>query len=220
MSVSTKRVKVLLADDHPIVRAGIKLCLSSNKQFEVVGEAIDGQQALEAAERLRPDIILMDINMPKMSGIDACRVLMRKHPEIKVIILTVHDKKEYVLEIMRSGARGYVLKEASEQELLQAIDSVLKGGAFFSPKISRFILEHHSHGQKSTKTEGSMLSPKEREVLALIAKEFKNKEIAEQFGVSVRTIETYRERIMQKLDIHTVAGLTKFAITEGVIVLE
>lgn len=220
MNLKTRRAKILIADDHPIVRSGLKQCLVNHDELEMVGEATHGIEAVELCEKLKPDIVLMDVNMPKLNGLEATRQLSRKNPEIKVLILTVHDKKEYVLEMIRSGAKGYLLKDASEQELVQAIQVILDGDSYFSPKIAKVLVEHHGASGTKEDKPGEKLSRKEREVLALIAKEFKNKEIADQFGISVRTVETYRERIMQKLNIHTVAGLTKFAISEGIIFLE
>lgn len=213
------RIKVLLADDHPVVRKGIVSCLSREAHLTIVGEAADGLEAVSRARELAPDIILMDIDMPQMSGLAVTELLRKEMPEVKVLILSMHRNTDYVFRIIQSGARGYVLKEAPTEELLRAIDAVHAGEAFFSPDVARVALNQF------VRTAGEMassahLTAREREVLIQIAEGFSNKEIASRLNVGVRTVETHRERIMRKLNIRSVAGLTRFAITEGLISLD
>ena len=220
--MSRNKIRILLADDHPMVREGIRSSLAANPRFQIVGEAGDGEEAVRMTKKLAPDIVLMDINMPRTNGLEATEKLSREAPKAKVLILTMHNKKEYVLQIVRCGARGYVLKDASPQELVRAIETVDGGEAFFSAGIAQVALNDYvdsARAQKSAHKE-NRLTPREIQVLALIAQGSSNKEIASRLGISVRTVETHRERIMGKLEIRTVAGLTKFAITNKLIELE
>jgi two-component system nitrate/nitrite response regulator NarL len=213
-----KTIKVLLIDDHPVVRRGIASCLARQPHINVVGEASDGREALRKARELAPDIMLMDIEMPHMSGLAVTEALKKELPKVKVLILSMHRHTEYVLRILRSGARGYVLKDASAEELVKAIETIDSGEAFFSPDVARLALNQFVHGPG----EGpgcSDLTNREREVLVLIAEGLTNKEIACRLGVGVRTVETHRERSMRKLNIHSIAGLTRFAISKGLITL-
>jgi two-component system, NarL family, nitrate/nitrite response regulator NarL len=212
-----KRIRLLLVDDHPVVRKGIGACLAQQEHLEIVGEAADGREALRKARELSPDIILMDIDMPHLNGLAVTEMLRKDLPKIKVLILSMHSNTEYVLRIVHSGARGYVLKEAAPSELVRAIDTVNSGEAFFSPEVARAALNQFVRG--GTNVNASELTAREREVLVLIAEGLSNKEIASQLGVGVRTVETHRERIMRKLNIHSVAGLTKFAISKGLVSL-
>jgi DNA-binding NarL/FixJ family response regulator len=217
-----KKIKLLLVDDHPIVLEGIKSHLSAQDGFEVVGDAADGEEAIRQARRLLPDIILMDISMPHMNGLEAMTLLRKQVPNAKVLVLTMHDKKEYISQIFRLGARGYLLKDTSPAELVHAIKSIYAGELVFSSTVSRILVgELVSEGEKELKRpRPSELSEREREVLVLIAEGHSNKEIADRLVVGVRTIETHREHIMRKLNIHTVAGLTKFTIVKGMITLD
>ena len=216
MNKRTKRkIRLLLVDDHPLVREGIRSCLHPHKQLEIVGEAADGREALAKAKELNPDIVLMDINLPRTNGLEATRLLRREAPQTRVLILTVHNNKEYVLQIVRAGARGYVLKDTSPGELVQAIEQVNRGEAFFSADVARFVLNDYVTSSGRRKSGEEELSDREREVLALIAEGYSNKSIASKLGLSVRTVETHRARIMRKLNTHSTAGLTKFAISQG-----
>ncbi len=219
LSASKQKIKVLVADDHPVVRKGLQLCLARQERVKIVGEAADGDQALRMARELAPDVVLMDISMPGMNGLAVTEVLRKEAPKIKVLVLSVHSTKEYVFRIIQAGAHGYVSKEATPEEVLRAIESVYAGEPFFSPEIARAALNQlvSSGGKKDP---FAQLTDREREVLSLIAEGKSNKEIASQLGIGVRTIETHRERIMRRLDIHSVAGLTKFAISNGLITLE
>jgi two-component system nitrate/nitrite response regulator NarL len=211
-------IKLMLVDDHPIVREGIRSRLSNQPNMKIVAEAENGKEAIRRLQEFSPHVVLMDINMPEMNGLEATKVICKIAPKTKVLVLSMHQDKEYVVEIMRSGARGYVLKNSPPSELIRAIELVHAGQAFFSPDISSVLLDELARGPEKSAAGG--LSQREREVLSLIAAEFSNKEIADKLGVSVRTIETHRERLMRKLDIHNVAGLTKFAIANGILKLE
>jgi two-component system nitrate/nitrite response regulator NarL len=212
------RIKLLLVDDHPVVRRGIGACLAREEHLAIVGEAADGVEALRKARELLPDIILMDIDMPQMNGLAVTEALRKELPQIKVLILSMHSNTEYVLRILQSGARGYVLKEAAPDDLVRAIETVQSGEAFFSPDVARVALSQFVRGSGEGPAP-SLLTNREREVLIQIAEGLSNKEIASRLGVGVRTVETHRERIMRKLNIHSVAGLTKFAISKGFVSL-
>jgi DNA-binding NarL/FixJ family response regulator len=218
ISKMKKPIRLLLADDHPVVRRGIASCLARHTNLNIVGEASDGQEALQKAHLLSPDIILMDIEMPHMSGLAVTEVLRKDLPKIKVLILSMHRQTEYILRILRSGARGYVLKDAAPEELVKAIEMVDAGESFFSPDVARVALSQFVHGTGDG-PQIMELTNREREVISLIAEGLSNKEIASRLGVGVRTVETHRERSMRKLNIHSVAGLTRFAITKGLITL-
>jgi two-component system, NarL family, nitrate/nitrite response regulator NarL len=213
-----KRIKLLLADDHPVVRKGIASCLARHQHLEVVGEASDGLETVRRAKELAPDIILMDIDMPQMNGLAVTELLRKELPQVKVLILSMHSNSEYVVRIIESGARGYVLKEASPEELVKAIEVVQNGESFFSSDVARVALNQYVRGNGGD-PHAAQLTRREREVLIQIAEGLSNKEIASHLGVGVRTVETHRERIMRKLNIHSVAGLTKFAIAKGLISL-
>lgn len=214
-----KRIKILLADDHPVVRKGIASCLAQHDHLQIVGEAADGRDALKKARDIEPDIILMDIDMPHMNGLAVTDLLRKELPKIKVLILSMHSNTDFILRIIQSGARGYVLKEAGTDELLKAIDALNQGEAFFSPEVARAALNQYVKGSGTVNAQVTQLTAREREVLVHIADGLSNKEIASQLGVGVRTVETHRERIMRKLSIHSVAGLTKFAISQGLVSL-
>jgi two-component system nitrate/nitrite response regulator NarL len=212
-----KKIKLLLVDDHPIVLDGIKSHLCAQADFEVVGDAANGQEALRKAKLTLPDVVLMDISMPHMNGIEAMGNLRKQVPNAKVLILTMHDSKEYIAQVVRSGARGYLLKDSAPAELVRAIKAVHGGEVYFSPSVSKVLIEEMADGNKRSLDAPAPppLTDREREVLSLIAEGLLNKQIADRLGIGVRTIETHRERIMRKLDIHTVAGLTKYAIARG-----
>ena len=219
MSAAKKTIKVLLVDDHPVVRKGLWSCLANKGGLRIVGEAADGAEAIRQARELVPDVVLMDLSMPKMDGVAVTETLRREAPEVKVLVLSGHNNRESVLRILQAGARGYVLKDAPPEELVRAIETVHQGEAFLSPDVARFALNDYV-SSSSPNLPLTRLSSREREVLVHIAEGQSNKDIASRLGVSVRTVETHRERIMRKLSIHSVAGLTKFAITHGLVSLE
>ena len=212
------RIKVMLVDDHPVVRKGVSSCLSRHEHLQIVAEASDGREAVTKARQLMPNVVLMDIDMPHMNGLAVTELLRKELPQIKVLILSMHSNTEYVLRIIQSGARGYVLKEAPTDELVRAIEAVYAGEAFFSPEVAHAALNQFVRGVANPGHDQTLTS-REREVLVQIAEGLSNKEIASRLGVGVRTVETHRERIMRKLDIHSVAGLTKFAISHGLVSL-
>jgi two-component system nitrate/nitrite response regulator NarL len=214
-----RRIKLLLVDDHPVVRKGIVSCLSQHEHLQIIGEAADGREALRKARELLPDIILMDIDMPHMNGLAVTELLRKELPKLKVLVLSMHSNTDFVLRIIQSGARGYILKDATTDELVKAIDTINAGEAFFSSEVARAALNQYVRGTGPSGEKVMQLTNREREVLIHIADGLSNKEIASQLGVGVRTIETHRERIMRKLNIHSVAGLTKFAISQGLVSL-
>jgi two-component system nitrate/nitrite response regulator NarL len=216
-----KKIKVLLADDHPVVRKGIRGFLEGVEHLVVVDEAVDGEEAVAKAKALAPDLVLMDFEMPKMNGLDATKAIRKECPATKVLMLSMQTNKTVVLQIIKSGAHGYVLKDAPPADLLRAIESVYGGEPFFSPDINQIVLNQYlsETGAEPAPT-GSKLTNRERQVLAMIAEGKSNKEMASQIGVGVRTVETHRERMMAKLNIHSVAGLTKFAIANGIVNLQ
>ena len=212
------KIKLLIVDDHPLVREGLRSCLVQEKSFEILGEAASGEEAIRLAKSTPPDIILLDINMPGMNGLETARILNKTAPKCKILILTMHDSKEYVTRMVATGVQGYVLKDSSPSELISAIDTVFQGGTYFSPKISEAVLNDYVKTVRKKGKKGSVeLSRREAEVLGLIAEGLSNKEISSRLFVSVRTVETHRERIIRKLDIHTVAGLTRYALTKGIV---
>ncbi len=219
VSVSKQKIKVLVVDDHPVVRKGLQICLAGQERLKIVGEASDGNEALRKTRELGPDIVLMDISMPGMNGLVVTELLRKETPKVKVLVLSMHGNREYIFRIIQAGAHGYVSKGAPPEELVRAIESICAGKPFFSPEVARAALDQlvNSGGKKEP---FNRLTQREREVLTLIAEGKSNKEIASQLGIGVRTIETHRERIMRKLGIHTVAGLTRFAISSGVISLD
>jgi DNA-binding NarL/FixJ family response regulator len=219
VTASKGKIKVLVVDDHPVVRKGLQSCLARQDRIKIVGEAADGDEALRLTRQLAPDVVLLDLDMPRLSGLTVAQMLRKDTPKVRILVISVHTNKEYIFRIIQAGAHGYVSKESSPEELLRAIESVCDGEAFFAPQIAQAALvEFVTSGGK--KQPFIQLTAREKEVLALIAEGQSNKEVAMRLGIGVRTIETHRERIMEKLDIHTIAGLTRFAIRNGVISLE
>lgn len=215
-----EQIRLLIVDDHPIVRRGLSMCFSQEPRFRIVGEACDGRDALNKTRALKPEIVLMDIDMPQMNGLAVTDLLRREMPEVKVLILSMYANTDYVMRIIQCGARGFVIKEAPTEELIQAIETVHSGGSHFSPDVARVALNHVVRGNNGEHASPVMrLTPREREVLLHIADGMSNKEIACSLTIGVRTVETHRERIMRKLDIHTIAGLTRFAISQGLVSL-
>lgn len=216
---SKKPIRLLIVDDHPVVRMGIAASLAAHPNIQIVGEAADGVQALRMARELRPDIMLTDIDLPEKNGLIVTETIRKEIPAIRVLILSMHTNTDYVLRIVQSGASGYVLKGGTTVDLVRAIETVHGGEAFFSPEVARTALNQFMRGTGGSGGTLSTLTAREREVLIHIAEGLSNKEIASQLGVGVRTVETHRERIMKKLSIHSVAGLTKFALAQGLITL-
>ena len=201
------------------MRKGLQSCLERQESLKFVGEASDGEEALSKTLALKPDVVLLDISMPRRDGLAVTAELRKEAPQVKVLILSMHSNKEYLFRIVQAGAHGYISKGASPDQLLHAIQSVHRGETFFSAEVAQAALNQlvNNGGKKEP---FAQLTTREREVLILIAQGRSNKEIASQLGIGVRTIETHRERIMRRLDIHSVAGLTKFAIANGLVPLE
>jgi two-component system response regulator NreC len=211
-------IRVLLADDHTIVRQGLKALLDAEPDIEVVGEAADGWETIQQAEELKPDVVLMDITMPRLNGLEATRRLKRLLPQVKTLVLTVHTNEEYVREILRAGAAGYILKEAAVDELVSAVHAVARGDSFLSPAVSRIVVQDLARGRQwNGETVFDTLTPREREVLQLIGEGHTNQEIAEILAISVKTVETHRAQLRRKLNIHDRAGLIHYAIRKGLV---
>ncbi len=211
------RVRVLLAEDHTLVRSGIRLLLENSGKVEVLGEAGDGHEAIELTRQLQPEVVLMDVGLPLLSGIEAARQIHAAQPEVRILMLSMHADRQYLLESLRAGASGYVLKDAAFTELLTALRSVQSGHTYLSPALAEIAMEHYVRRAqgKPGLDELEVLSPREREVLQLIGKGDSSAEIAQTLHISVRTVDTHRHNIMKKLDIHSIAGLTKFAVRHG-----
>lgn len=206
-------IRVLLADDHALIRQGLKALLEKHG-FQVVSEASDGQETLRYAEQTQPDVAIVDISMPILNGVDAARELKRSAPKIKVILLTQHDEDQYVTESLRAGVRGYVLKSQAGADLIHAIQEVCRGSVYLSPKISRAVVDAYL---SKTFVAADPLSGRERQVLQLVGEGKSTKDIATHLGISVKTAESHRARLMKKLDIHETASLVRYAIRTGLI---
>ena len=212
--MSAPRTRVILADDHTLVRAGIRRILESQPQFEVIAEAADGASALEAIHRETADVLVLDLNMNGLEGIDVLKQVKRSKPELRVVILTMHAGREYVARALAEGADGYLLKDSAVQDLASAIEAVIGGGTFFSPAIQQQMAEIVRDGHKQG-LQG--LTDREREVLTLIARGLTTKEIAATLDIGPRTVETHRANLMRKLGVKSVALLTQVAIREGIV---
>ena len=214
-----KRITILIVEDHAIVREGFRRMLELEGDLEVVGEAQDGRQAVEMVKRLRPDVVLMDVAMPMLNGLEATRQVIKTIPATKVLILSAHGDLAYVTNAMESGAAGFLLKQTSATELYQAIREVHKGKTFFGPSISKRFdhFDPPSSGRTGMIKKAAELTSREMEVLQLVAEGNANKQTAAELGIGIKTVEKHREHLMQKLDIHDTAGLTRYAIGAGVI---
>lgn len=208
-----KTIKVLVVDDHPLVRKGIALCLSSHKDMKIVGEIGDAREVLSQALELRPDVILMDIDMPHVSGLTVTRLLCDKLPEIKVLILSIHESPEYIRQAIQAGACGYIFKGASAADFAYAVETVCRGEVYFTPEMLRLTLDHSS--REDANGERFRLTSREQEVLVQIAEGWSNKEIANKLGVSGRTVEFHRGQLKCKLKLHSSANLARFAVAQG-----
>jgi DNA-binding NarL/FixJ family response regulator len=209
-------IRVLVADDHMIVRTGIRHVLESEAEFEVVGEAASGTEALALTSQLHPDVVVLDISMPEMTGLEVAGRLRASSPDTRVLILSMHDHAEYVLESVRAGAHGYLLKDTAATELRDAIRAICQGESYFSPPVAS-RLSAAVREERVTQAGLEQLTGREREVLLGIARGRTNKEIAGQLGISHRTVETHRESLMRKLQLRTVAELTRFALGAGLV---
>lgn len=209
-----KKTRVLLADDHSVVRSGFRALLSAQPDLEVVGEAKDGRDAVEQTIALKPDVVVMDVTMPNLNGIEATRRVAQEAPRVRVLALSMHKDAVYVREILRAGARGYLLKDSGEQDLINAVRALAKGEGFISPAVSDAVLSDY---RKHVTDPIDLLTTREREVLQRIAEGQTNKEIAGSLHLSVYTVEAHRGRIMEKLNLHSTGELVRFAIRNGLI---
>ena len=214
-----EKIRILLADDHALVRSGLIRLLEPNKDILVVGEAEDGEETIRKTKELKPDVVVIDLSMPKINGIEAAKIIRKDCPESRVLVLTMHENEEYVYQIFRSGANGYILKNANRNEITTAIRAVAKGERFFSPRVSEIMVEGYlrkaEEREKQIDSPDIELTTRERDVLSLIAEGFNNQQIADKLFISPRTVDTHRTNIMQKLDIHDVANLVKYALDHG-----
>lgn len=210
-------VRVLLADDHTLVRAGLRKLLESIPDMDVVGEAGDGLELLELTEKLQPQLVLMDIAMPRLNGLETTGRLVKAWPNIRVLILSMHQNGEYVRQALRQGAVAYLLKDAAPLELELAIRAVLKGETYLSPAVSKGVVSDYVHRLRTEDEPADALTPRQREVLQLIATGQSTKEIARKLDLSIKTVETHRTQLMKQLDIHEIAGLVRFAIRAGLV---
>lgn len=211
--------RVLLADDHAVLRSGLRLLLTSQNEYDVVGEASTGTETLSLAEQLQPDLILLDLSMPALGGLEALPSLRKLAPSARILILTMHDDPQYLRQALKHGASGYVLKKAADTELLSAIRAVLRGEVYVHPSMTRVLLEDMLPASQSAENEDTWgsLSEREQEVLKMVALGHTSAEIAKQLSLSAKTVETYRARGMEKLGLRTRAALVKFALQEGLI---
>jgi len=210
---------VLLADDHKLMRRGLRLILEQHPEFTVVGEADDGRQAVALAETLNPDIVVMDVAMPNLNGIEAAQQITGRHPKTAVVMLSMHSDESYVLRALKAGARGYLLKDSAEADLTQALQAVREGKSFFSPAVSRVLLEDYGRKLRRAGAEDSwdLLTARERETLQLVAEGKSSKDIANLLNLSVYTVETHRSNLMQKLQLKGIPELILYAVRKGLI---
>ncbi len=216
------KISVLLVEDHHVVRKGLSYLLSLEEDIDIAGEAEDGNEGIKMAKELCPDVVILDITMPNLNGIDAVRRIRRSVPNAKVIILTMHTREQYIRQALREGASGYLLKESTHEELLNAIKSVHKGDVALSPSISKFVFNEYVK-QRDPKREADsleLLTDRERQILRLIAEGKTNKDIAKCLDISKSTVNIHRTNVMQKLDIHDTVGLVKYSIEKGIIVID
>ena len=214
-----KQIRILLADDHNVVRRGLRLLLESQPEFTVVAEAADGRQAVDQAERTRPDVVVLDIAMPNLSGIEAAQRISAASPNVAIVILSMHSDEGYVLRALKAGVKGYVLKDSAEGDLMEAITAVSAGKTFFSSEISKMLVEDYVREIRNRGSEDSydLLTSREREILQLLAESKSNKDIAAALNLSPYTVETHRRNLQEKLNLHSFAELILYAVRKGVI---
>ncbi len=215
------KIRLLLVDDHQVVRAGLRMLFMAEDDIEIVGEADNAREAIEAVSQLKPDVVLMDVVMPGMSGIAATRSIKAAYPETHVLALTMHEDEQYFFEMLMAGATGYVPKRAAPDDLISAIRAVSQGHVFLYPTLAKMLVEDYlKRGEFDQDPSGSSLTPREREVLTHIAEGHTNREIADKLVISVKTVDRHRENIMRKLNLHSRVALVKYAITKGLITVD
>jgi DNA-binding NarL/FixJ family response regulator len=218
--MSNTQKTVVIAEDHTILRAGLKALLSTNPIFEVIGEADNGRDAIRRVVELKPDLVIMDLSMPGMNGMDALKEIKDRIPEVKALVLTVHSEEEYVLASLQAGANGYVLKDATQNELLVAAERVLDGKTYLSPDITEKVVNSYLNTNGSSQdpvTRWDTVTQRERQILKLIAEGHTNKSMSDYLCISVKTVEKHRANLMKKLDLHSVSALTTYALEKGII---
>jgi DNA-binding NarL/FixJ family response regulator len=213
------RVRILIADDHEVVRQGLRSLLEGQAAMEIIGEASNGREAVDKAIALKPDVVVLDIGMPELNGLEATRQIVKGTPRTEVLILTVYETEEVIREVLRAGARGYVLKSDAGRLLISAIESVAAHKAFFTSRVSELVLAGFlsSEGEPESESQGQPLTPREREVLQLLAEGKTNKEVAAALGIGLKTVETHRQNLMTKLGLHSVVDLVRYAIRNGIV---
>jgi two-component system response regulator NreC len=214
-----EKIRVFLVDDHTVVRQGLRRILESDEEIEIVGEAGDGRTAIDLVQKLRPHVVVMDVAMPELNGIEATRQILKRVEGAKVLVLSMHGDDIYVRQALKAGARGYLLKDSEDLDLIKAVKAIRGGGSFFSPPVSKVVLSGYLGDKADGDAEDSVarLTDREREVLQLIAEGKTNKEVAHALSVSVNTVETHRKHIMEKLDLHNTAELVRFAIRTKIV---
>ncbi len=212
-----KSFSVILADDHPVVRAGVRRLLEGIPSVTVVAEAEDGREAIRMTEELQPDIVFMDISMPELRGVEAAQRIVKAFPDVRVVMLSVHKDEAYVQQALLAGAAGYLLKDAAPDEYKQAIQANMGGGSYLSPDVARQVIEGFVDNAVGAQSPLEQLTSRQKEILQLIAEGNSNKEIAEILHLSIKTVETHRSQLMKQLGIHDIAGLTRFAIRTGLV---
>ena len=210
-------LRILVADDHEVARKGIRSLLENHLGWEVCGEARDGREAVELAGRLKPDVLLLDIGMPNLNGLDAARQILASTPEARILILTIHDSEQVVREVLAAGARGFLLKSDAGRDLVAAVEALQHRRTFFTPKVAQMMLEGYLRPHESDTSDKCVLTPREREVIQLVAEGKTTKEVATALSLSVKTAETHRTNLMRKLDLHSVADLTLYAVRNGIV---
>jgi DNA-binding NarL/FixJ family response regulator len=214
------KVRILIADDHELVRRGLRATLEERPGWEVVGEAGDGEEAIKLSLKLRPDLLVLDVNMPKQNGLEVARTLQERAPKIRVLVLTVHDSAQIVREIMQAGAKGYLLKSEAGKDLPTAVETVMQDQPFLTPSVTNIVLETFLKSAPkpvATETPAVPLSARESEVIKLLAQGHSNKDVARQLGISVKTVDTHRTNLMRKIGLHSITELVRYAIRNGLV---
>jgi len=214
-----RKIRILLADDHKLIRGGLRLLVEQQPDLTVVGEANDGRETVALAKSLKPDVVVMDIGMPNLNGIEAALQITQANPEISIVMLSMHSDESYVLRALKAGAKGYLLKDSAESDLIKAVHAVAEGKSFFSPAVSKVLLDDYVRKLKRSGAEDAydLLTPREREILQLVAEGKSNKDVANLLNLSVYTVETHRSNIMEKLNLRGIPELILFAVRRGII---